>query len=141
MAVSLSSFAADAALAALKTQFDGGTIRIFSGTRPATPSAAETGTLLGVVTLRGEPGVGLEYQVVEANLAKPMTPWVFTALADGDAEWFRVVGADDDHLLNYNVPRLDGDIDVVSPADMVWSSVTVAKGMHYTIDEFVYLLF
>ena len=61
--ISLSAALLQNAAATLAATFNGGTIRVFAGERPVDASHAETGTLLGVVTVNAVDGAGLHFQV------------------------------------------------------------------------------
>lgn len=63
-----------------------GTIQIRSGTRPAGPGTAATGTLLATVTL-ADPAYGAG----SAGVATLTDPGAVTAVADGTATWFRAL--------------------------------------------------
>lgn len=126
---------------AFATRFNGGFIRLFDAPPPATPDAAEAGTLLGIVSLRGS-GAGLQYLAAPAYVYNPPTdPWIFTALATGEVKSFRVVAAGDTGGFAPDAFRIDGTIGVpFSGADMEWQSVDVVKDAAYTLDSFVYIV-
>lgn len=62
-----------------------GTLKIYSGTQPATGDTAATGTLLATVTL-GDPSFG----TASSGTLTGADPAAVTAVAAGTAGWFRV---------------------------------------------------
>lgn len=142
MAITLSSGMSLAVTTPIIAALNGGFMRIFSGTRPATSDLAETGTLLGIVYTSGVSGAGLHYSASGPTIFnKTGDRWVFTAVASGTATWFRLVTPSDTGATSTTQVRLDGSIgSSVAPADMVWVSPVVTSGAVYTIDSFIYLL-
>lgn len=141
MAIALSDAVAQQQAQALADAFSGGFIRIFSGTRPANPYMAETGTLLGVVSVNAVANAGLHYVANGGAVSKAAEQWAFKALATGTVSWFRLVTAGDTGAEDPEALRIDGDIGTPSlPADMTWKSTAVTNGVPYTIDSFVYLI-
>lgn len=126
---------------AFATRFNGGFIRLFDAVPPATPDAAEAGTLLGIVSLRGD-GTGLQYLAAPAYVYNPPSdPWIFTALASGTVKSFRVVAPGDTGGFAPDSYRIDGTIGApFSGADMEWQSVAVVAGGVYTLESFVYIV-
>lgn len=129
--------------------FDGGTIRIFSGAQPATADHAETGTLLGLVTVGGgawsaeNTAAGLHYlQIDEFVTNSAFESWLFRAEQSGVVGWFRVVGpAEDDGQPSYNLPRIDGSVGVLPIAAQLYMiTLSVTAGYSYSIDSFVYAI-
>lgn len=127
---------------ALASAFNGGSIRIFAGAMPATPELAETGTLLGIVTVNGVTGAGLHYTSQGTVLSKAaLEQWVFTGLASNTAAWFRVVTLSDTGADDPNAVRIQGQIGTaLAPSDMVWTDTTVVQGTPYTLDSFAYMI-
>lgn len=127
--------------ALLASQFAGGFIRLFSGAAPATPDMAETGTLLGIVTVNGLGGAGLHFTASGAVLSKADETWLFRALATGTVGWFRVVQPGDTGANDLTALRIDGSVGLpADAADMTWESLAVTSGLPYTIDSFLYLI-
>lgn len=127
---------------ALANALTGGSIRIFAGSVPVAPKLAETGTLLGVVSVNAVAGAGLHYTADGTVLVKSASErWVFKALAAGTATWFRVVSAADTGADDAAAVRIQGLIGTsTAPQDMVWTDLTVLAGAPYTIDSFTYLV-
>lgn len=141
MSIELSSGLSQQRIQALADAFSGGAIRIFAGTRPDSPDDAEAGTLLGIVTVDGLPDTGLHFVAAGDALTKANEAWVFQALASDVATWFRVVAPDDTGTASLTQRRIDGDIGTTeAPGDMTWETIQVKKGVHYTLDSFVYFI-
>jgi len=142
MSIALSTGAGRAAIAALLAAFNGGSIRVFTGPQPATPDAAETGTLLGVFTIGAVDGSGLIFQAGTQQMFKPDgSVWAMRAVATGTAAWFRLAAPSDDGTLTNTQARVDGTIGIQSaPGDMVWDSTSINAGDFYTLDAFAYII-
>ena len=126
----------------LKSQFDGGFIRLFSGSKPATSDMAETGTLLGIVTVGAVDGAGLHFDASGATLSKSaVEDWYFRALATGTVGYFRLVAPGDDGTADLDALRLSGTVGTAAlPADMNWDSTAVVTGLAYSLDSFLYII-
>ena len=126
-------------VALAKASFDGGVIRLFSGTQPATSDLAQTGALLGEIRIDG--GAPLEFDASGPYLVKPvMANWVFTASASGMLGWFRLVTSPGDAgLVSYSLPRFDGAVGLAGAgAELTVASLAVTSGETYPIDAFFY---
>lgn len=126
---------------ALAQALSGGFMRIFTGPAPAGPELAETGTLLGVVCVNGVSGAGLHYDALGNMLTKAGAErWIFQAAASGNAAWFRIVAPGDTGDDDPTAARIQGSIGTAdAPGDMVWDTLAVTQGTHYTIDS-LYML-
>lgn len=123
------------------TQFAGGFIRLFSGPPPTSPDKAETGTLLGIVTVDGLAGAGLHFTSAGAVLQKSAEQWLFRALATGVVGWFRIVQPGDTATDDLTALRIDGTVGTsTAPGDMQWTDLNVTSGLVYSIDTFLYLI-
>ncbi|MES2347027.1 MAG: hypothetical protein V4641_05585 [Pseudomonadota bacterium] len=126
--------------ALLASQFTGGFIRLFSGAPPSSPDQAETGTLLGIVSVDGLGG-GLHFTSVGAVMSMADERWRFHALATGTTGWFRLVRPGDTGANDLTALRLDGIVGIpAAPGDMQWDSLAVTLGLVYSIDSFLYLI-
>lgn len=130
----------------LKSQFANGTINFYTGAQPVDADSAETGTLLGRVTLNGNsftPGVstnGINFDSPAAgsrSISKAAAEiWKFVGTGAGTIGWFRFVGnAVDNGLASTTLPRIDGSVGIAS-GDLRLSNVTSAVGAQVTIDTF-----
>lgn len=122
-------------------RFAGGSIRLFTGTPPATPNDAETGTLLGIVSVNGD-GTGLQFSPAIAYVTNPPADrWAFTALASGQVGYFRLVAPGDTGATNSTDPRIDGTVGpAFSGSDMEWETTAVTVAATYALDSFVYIV-
>src|SRR5690349_5887581 len=75
-----------------------GTIKIYSGSQPATPATAASGTLLATVVL-GDPA----FSAPSNGVAAGADPAAVNAVATGTAGWCRVADSDGNAVL-------DGDV-------------------------------
>lgn len=111
-----------------------GFIRILSGTPPATADAAETGTLLCIVSDAGG-GTGLDLaDPASGSIAKDSgQAWNGLVLATGTATYFRYVGNADTAAISTTQPRLQGTV-ATSGADCNMTSTSLSSGATQTID-------
>lgn len=125
----------------LSIQFSGGFIRLFSGLAPATPDLAETGVLLGIVSVDAVAGAGLQFIGSGASMIKADNDWAFRALATGTVGWFRIVKAGDTGANDLVALRIDGSVGPASaPTDMNWENLNVTSGLIYMLGSFLYLI-
>lgn len=73
---------------ALGAVFDGGTLEIYTGTQPADPNSAATGTLLCTITIPN-PAFG----AAASGVISKSGTWQDTAVATGTAGWARFISA------------------------------------------------
>lgn len=121
MAISVSAAAASAMADAITALVDGGTgpgtLKVYTGSKPATVATAATGTLLATFALT-DPSA--------AAAAAGVATWDFdpdvaaVVAADGTAGWFRVADSDGNAVF-------DGTVGT-SGADLNFSSVTWVTG-------------
>jgi len=83
----------NAAVDAITALFDGGTgrVNIYTGSKPATPATAATGTLLGTLTLSSDAAPAASNGVASFNAITEDT----SADASGTAGWARVYNSDE----------------------------------------------
>lgn len=136
-------------LAGFPEIFNGGHIRVFSGTQPLTPDAAETsqgGVLIGAITMNGFPvGIGspaaLRYLASGAYITSfPLDIWVLTPTASQMASWFRVVtGPADTGDASLAYPRLDGAVGTVAgAAELILPTASLTLGTPVAPISFFY---
>lgn len=124
-----------------------GVIRIYSGSQPATADAAETGTLLCLITLASgafTPGVatnGIELDVAASGAVskKVAEVWSGVGLAAGIAGWFRHYDNAVTTGASSSAIRFDGAI-ATSGAEISMINQTVSVGGTITIDSYVVTL-
>lgn len=121
MAVRLSTAARNAATDAISGLVDAGsgpgTIKIYSGSQPATPNTAASGTLLATVTL-SDPAFGAS----SAGTATGADPAPVTAAATGTAGWWRMADSDGNPVMDGSVTASGGG------GDMQLSTVSLTSG-------------
>lgn len=101
-----------------------GRLLIYTGTQPATPETAATGTLLVTIPL-GNPAFGNASNTGQAQLTT--TPLSANASATGTAGWFRVLDRD-------NRAILDGSVGT-SDAELVLTRLDVTSGVPVVINQ------
>lgn len=143
MAEKTSTIFANEQLAAMRTAFANGVLAIYSGSQPASADAAETGTLLCLITNNGQPFTagnaanGLNFDEPSGgrmDIASGET-WSGTALESGVAGWFRfydnayVTGA------STTARRFDGAISTSNTAELQMADPTMTAGDTQTVDS------
>lgn len=114
MAVSITAAVAAAQANAVNTAIGTNpTVKIYTGSKPATPETTATGTLLATITLTGYTASG---NVLTSNDPASVTP-----VAGGTAGWFRVATSGGTSIL-------DGLVGT-SASDMNLSSTTLSTGV------------
>jgi hypothetical protein len=99
-----------------------GTIKIYSGSRPATPDDAITGTLLATITC-ADPAFGAS-SVGVATISDPAS---VVAVADGTATHFRAADSD-------NNAKFDGSVTATGGGgDLTLGSVSITTGQNVDI--------
>lgn len=125
----------------VRTQLAGGSLRILSGTPPATADAAETGTLLAVLSVAGG-GTGLTFDTaVDGVLSKAAAEvWMDSSVnANGTGGYWRYVAAGDTAAASSTQSRVQGTIGLAG-TDMVVTNNTFTAGTSWTLDYFVLAL-
>lgn len=130
MATVISAAARNAACNAVVDLIDAGAgaghVEIRSGTRPANPATAATGTLLATIPLN-DPAFGNAATGVATAATTPTALTDASADASGTATWFRVYDSN-------NVAIMDGDIGATgSGADMELSATSIGAGQSVTV--------
>ena len=132
----------------LKDIFRDGVLRIYSGSQPAGPDYAISGTKLLEVSesagvfVHGAFGNGLEFGAAVAGvIAKAVgETWQGTGIAAGTAGYFRLcANPTDNGSASSSLPRIDGSVGT-SGADLNMSTTTITVGATYTIDSFQFTL-
>lgn len=119
----------------LKDTLDGGKIRIFGGTAPATADEAESGTLLVELTLNSE-GTGLSFESTATNgtlVKDPAEVWSGTNVGTGTATYYRFVAAGDTGAASGTDARVQGTVGI-SGADMNLSNINLVSGAPQLLD-------
>lgn len=106
-----------------------GYIRIYSGTQPAKPELAATGTLLAELRLAGFTGPKGDATLRAEMITKD------TGRATGRAKWYRVVQEDGKTAV------FDGDITLQGKGgSLEFDSVEVQKGAEVSLQSFIVAL-
>lgn len=119
--VRISTAARNAAVSAIAALADAdagpGTIKIYTGSQPASANDAASGTLLATVTL-ADPAFGS----ASTGTVSGTDPAAVTAVATGTAGWFRLADQSGDTIL-------DGDVTATSGGGaMELSSTSITSG-------------
>lgn len=126
MAWGLSTTARNAACDAIVDLIDAGsgagTMQIRTGTRPANPNTAATGTLLATVTFQ-DPACGSS----SLGSAAVNDPASVTAVGTGNASWCRIFDSNAAAVLDGNVTATGGG------GDIALQSVSVTTGQQVDI--------
>ena len=121
MAIRLATATRNAMVSAVIAQIDadasGGSIKIYSGSQPATAQDAATGTLLATVAL-AKPS----FSAPSNGSASGADPAAVTAAATGTAGWFRLADNTGDTVFDGSVTASGGG------GDMTLSSTSIVSG-------------
>lgn len=122
----------------LKGALDGGEIRIYAGTVPATADAAiGSATLLCTITLEGgATGITFAAAAADGVLQKNASEeWSGTNADSGTATFFRHVIDSDDGSASTTALRIQGTVNTVG-ADLNLSSTSLVAAAEQTIDYY-----
>lgn len=126
------------AVGSVKSQLDGGEIRIYAGAVPAAADdAIGSATLLTTIT-NNSTGTGITFDAAAANgvlVKAPAEVWSGVNVASGTATFYRFVTQADDGSLSTTLPRVQGDIGVAGAA-LNLSSTTLTSGATQTVDYY-----
>ena len=103
----------------LKSAFEGGLLKFYNGTPPATADTAVTGSLLWTVSKNGA-GVELNFDPTAVNgAAVPLIAQVWQgATTAGTPTYFRLVAAADDGTLSTTQKRIQGTCGNAADSDI-----------------------
>lgn len=144
MAISVSTGLRTAMLdtGSFKSLFDGGEIRIYSGTPPADADQAVTigggVALLCTISLNGAGGGGLNFDTAASGgviTKAPAQTWSGTNVASGTAAWYRHVPTSATNNFSTTERRIQGTIGVAGQ-DLNFSSVNLTSGAVQTINHY-----
>ena len=126
------------ATGSVKSALDGGFVKLYAGTVPATADAAlGAATLLCVIYSNGvSAGVNLAATASDGAIAKAAAEtWSGTNVATGTATFFRHVAAADDGGASITAPRLQGTVGV-SGADLNISNTNLIAATPQALDYY-----
>lgn len=133
MAITLSTAARNASTDAITAIADSGTgpavVKIYSGSKPASPQDAATGTLLATVTL-GDPS----FAASANGTATGTDPASVNAVASGTAAWFRLESSSGAAVFDGTVTATGagGDMQLSSTALTSGAAVDLTAVSHTT---------
>lgn len=128
MAIKLSTETRNAVCNAAVDRLDGGRVEIRTGSRPANPQAAATGTLIGTLTL---PDPAFGDAVTGTATANAVTPG--SASGSGVATWFRAYRS----AGNGGGAVLDGDVGEAAE-DMVVQNTDINAGQALSVTSWTH---
>lgn len=109
-----------------KSILDGGLIKVYTGSAPASANDAVTGDLIWTISVDGD-GTGLTFdeEAVDRAMVKPSAATWGGATAAGVAGYWRLVAAADDGTLSTTQARIQGTCGSTSGADLYMSNTTL----------------
>ncbi len=129
MAISVGTLARNAQADAVAARFDAGagaaTIQIRTGSKPANPQAAATGTLLATLTL-ADPAWAAASAGVAALDATPVI--TANAVAAGTAGWWRALDSNNVAIVDGTAGSSGTDMIIDNPALVVGQTVNLTVG-------------
>ncbi|GAA3172580.1 hypothetical protein [Nonomuraea roseoviolacea] len=134
MALRINTAARNAAANAVAALVDGGSaagkLRIYTGSQPATPATAPSGTLLAEFTL-SDPAFAA---AVAGAVGLDTTPALTVAgLANGTAGWFRLL--DSTEAAGTGLGVLDGSVTATGGGgDLTMNTTTISIGVNVTVN-------
>ena len=125
-------FAADLAVTgSMKALMDGGSIKVYDGTEPATADAAEAGSVIWEIK-KDDEAEGVEGLVFKdtadgRSLIKPSADTWGGATSSGTATYWRLVKDTDDGMEATDQPRVQGNCGSTAGSDLYMSNTTLAE--------------
>ncbi len=114
------------------TMFDGGELRIYSGTQPASADATEgSGTLLITVDL---PATNAFAALASSGQIAKSGTWSDPATASGTATWFRLYDSAVTTGASTTAVRMDGTVGLVTGYDLISNVVSIVAPDTFTVD-------
>lgn len=107
------------------TFYGGGTLKIYSGSQPATADTGATGTLIVTITLPATP-----FGAAVAGVASKSGTWSGSAVASNTAGWFRIQTSGNTHPMDGEVTATGGG------GEIELDSTTITSGQTVTINTF-----
>ena len=143
MAVRLSTGDVDALANARRTVYANAVIAVYTGVQPANSDAAESGTLLGYITVEGgaftpgSPTNGLNWDAASGGIcAKPSaTEWAIIPIASGTPGYARVYANDMTTGASSTAVRFDIQCGV-GIGELRSSTSTLTSGVKSTVNSF-----
>jgi hypothetical protein len=114
----------------LGTVFDGGTLEIRTGTRPADPDSAATGTLLVTISI-DNPAFG----AASGGAISKAGDWSGTAVAAGVATWGRMKSAGGTETMDMDVGETIGNDAIISDENIAVDQEVTVSACTITIPD------
>lgn len=130
------------AVGSLKSQLDGGFIKIYSGTAPSDADAAiGSAPLLCTISVGGDgvTGLSLSGTPLGGSISKAAELWQGTNVAGGTASFWRYIQTGDTGAASTTEIRLQGNA-ATSGSELVMTSIALSSGATQTIDFFTVAL-
>src|SRR5688572_11100568 len=124
LSASLANDLADAVDTAVNAGAGAGTIKIYTGSQPATADTAASGTLLATFTL-SDPAFGPASSGVITLSGTPLT---VAAAATGTAGWFRLASSTPTTVLDGSVGTSGNQINLNTTSVTLGVNVTITSG-------------
>ncbi len=121
----------------LRTLFNLGSIKWYSGTPPDTADMAPTGTLLNTIT-NNSTGTGITFEAAAASgeiAKKASETWSGVCGSSGTVGYYRLVGSADTGALSTTEPRIQGSVGLAG-ADLNLPVVAITSTNTYSIDNY-----
>ncbi len=105
--------------------WNSGTVKIYSGSQPADPQTAPSGTLLATINIPST-----AFGAASSGVASKSGTWSATVANSGTAGWFRMTSSDTTEIM-------DGTVDVAGNSpDMVLDSTSLVASGTVTVSTF-----
>lgn len=102
--------------------FDGGTVEIYTGSQPADPNSAASGTLLCTITIPAT-----AFGAASGGIISKSGSWSDTAVATGTAGWARFISSD-------TLKTMDAAVtDIPGGNDLLINNIDITSGNTVTI--------
>jgi hypothetical protein len=128
MAISISSAlatnVADAVTTAVDAGSAAGTLKVYTGAKPASVATAASGTLLATFTLTDPVAAAAAAGVATWNTSPALST---TVAADGTAGWFRVADSDGNAVFDGTVGTSGADLNFSSVAWVTGGTVQITS--------------
>ncbi len=143
MALKLSTGLRNAMLdsANFKTQMDGGLIKVYDGTVPATADAALSGNTLLCTFSLNSTGAGISFDTAATGdtIAKaPAEVWAGNPVATGTATFYRHVATGDDGTLSTTQARIQGQVGAGN--EMLLATNVFTVGVNRALDYYTFTM-
>jgi hypothetical protein len=116
---------------ALGAVFDGGTLEIYTGTQPADPNSAPTGSLLATINIPN-PAFG----AAAAGVIAKAGTWSAVATDTGTAGWARFISASTNETFDVVVTEDPDDNDLlINTADITLGNTVTVISLTITVPE------